>query len=140
MLSQKLIMIPILIFLHWIGDYLCQGILADMKQKNWWEKQFVNAVEFKKSIYSKDYIVALITHSFIWSFIVNLPLMILCVKNPNDTVNLIVYLVSLIAHTGIHAKVDNDKANKKLINLIVDQECHFIQLFFIWSMWLVCIG
>ena len=140
MLTYKFLMIPILIFLHWIGDYLCQGILADMKQKSWWEKQFKSSEEFEKSIYSKDYIVALITHSFVWSFIVNLPLMMLCVQSPNDLTNLLVYFASLIGHTGLHAWVDDEKANKRSINLIADQECHIIQLFFIWCMWFVCLG
>ena len=43
-----------MIFLHIIDDYGLQGIMKDLKQKQWWQK---NAPD---QLYRYDYIVALI--------------------------------------------------------------------------------
>ncbi len=48
-----------MILLHIIDDFHLQGILANMKQKNWWLKQ-----KGYKDMYEHDYITALTIHSF----------------------------------------------------------------------------
>ena len=47
-----------MILLHVIDDFHLQGILASMKQKEWWKKQ-----EGYKDLYKDDYITALMIHS-----------------------------------------------------------------------------
>lgn len=113
-----------MIFCHIVDDYYLQGILASMKQKSWWNK---NAPD---KMYKYDYIVALLMHSFSWSFMVMLPVtiyVILCNLNLH-TILIIIYIVNTI----IHAIVDDLKANKLKINLIVDQSIHLVQILLTW--------
>ena len=65
----------IMLFLHILADYNLQGILASMKQKEWWINTY--NVNINKTKYRYDYKAALLVHSFIWSFIVCLPFFIL---------------------------------------------------------------
>jgi hypothetical protein len=110
-----------MVFLHIIDDYKLQGILASMKQQNWWQKQ-----ENYKSLYKYDYIPALLEHSFSWTFMIMLP--IAFSMQFKIGLWLIAYIVNLI----IHAFIDDLKANKLKINLIVDQLIHIIQIFITW--------
>lgn len=114
-ISNELILLS-MIFLHIVDDYYLQGILAKMKQKNWWEKQTTN----KK--YKYDYIIALFEHAFSWTFVVFIPLFII------NKWNIFFFIGNLI----IHAFIDNLKANKLKINLIQDQFVHFIQIILTW--------
>jgi hypothetical protein len=107
-----------MIFLHIIDDYRLQGILASMKQKNWWREQ----KEYKE-LYKCDYIWALLMHSFSWAFMVMLP--IAYVMNFNITG---LFAIVFIANVLIHAFVDDLKANKRKINLIQDQTIHLMQI------------
>jgi small-conductance mechanosensitive channel len=108
-----------MIFAHIVDDYYLQGILAKMKQKSWWEK---NA---PAELYKYDYIVALFMHAFSWSFMINLPTLLVS----NDYILMCIYMV---VNTLIHAWIDNDKANRHHINLITDQICHLIQIVNLW--------
>ena len=110
-----------MVFLHIIDDYKLQGILASMKQQNWWQKQ-----ENYKSLYKYDYIPALLELSFSWTFMIMLP--IAFSMQFKIGLWLIAYIVNLI----IHAFIDDLKANKLKINLIVDQLIHIIQIFITW--------
>ena len=56
-----------MIFFHIVDDYYLQGWLASAKQKSYWEQ---NAPD---EMYKKDYIWALIMHSFSWAFMIMLP-------------------------------------------------------------------
>lgn len=109
-----------MIFCHIVDDYYLQGWLASGKQKDWWKKQGNNP------LYENDYIIALICHSFSWSFMINLPLMLYLLYTNNF--NPIFYSISIVVNMVIHAIVDNLKANVKTINLIQDQSVHFIQI------------
>lgn len=117
---MKIIILFAMIFCHIVDDYYLQGWLASGKQKDWWKKQGDNP------LYKNDYIIALICHSFSWSFMINLPLMLylLYVNNLNP----IFYSISIVVNMVIHAVVDNLKANVKIINLIQDQSIHLIQI------------
>lgn len=104
-----------MVFLHIIADFLVQNdVLIKLKQKKTWE-------EYNESgRYTYDYIPALLAHSFSWAFITFLPL--LYYKN------IILYCITIIVNTVIHAYIDDLKCNKFKINLIEDQLFHLIQI------------
>lgn len=115
---NKIFIVLLMIFCHIIDDYKLQGILASMKQKKWWKEQ----KEYKE-LYRDDYICALITHSFSWSFMIMLP--IVFVNSFKLNVN---FLIMFILNMITHAVVDDLKANKFKINLIIDQLIHLAQI------------
>ena len=123
--SQRLLILFIMIFCHLIDDYKLQGILANMKQRQWWKE---NA---NKYIYRNDYKVALIEHAFSWSFMITLPFLIISFIQ-NNTFLMILLVISYFMNTIIHAFIDNLKANKYIINLVEDQFAHLIQIICTW--------
>jgi len=116
---MKLLILFAMIFAHIVDDYYLQGILAKMKQKKWWEE---NAPD---KMYRYDYIVALITHAFSWSFMITVPTLFVSDKY-------LVMCMFIVANTILHAYVDNKKANERCINLIADQLCHMMQIIGLW--------
>lgn len=106
-----------MIFMHIVDDYYLQGVLAKLKQKDWWKE---NAPE---QLCKYDYIVALLIHSFSWAFLIMLPINIYNSFDANY-----VFILTLFANCFIHMFVDDLKANKKKINLIVDQTTHLLQI------------
>lgn len=121
MTDNKIFILISMIFLHIIDDYKLQGILASMKQKKWWKEQ-----KEYKSMYKYDYIIALLTHSFSWSFMVMLPIAFALGFDIDWWA--IAYIVNMI----IHAVVDDLKANKFKINLVIDQSIHLVQIIVTW--------
>lgn len=117
-----------MLFLHLIADYNLQGILAQFKQKKWWKENYPQAQ------YKNDWRIALVEHSFMWSFLVYLPLLgyMGVTSGWNEAGWLFSALVGF--NTVIHAMVDNEKANKGTFNLIEDQLVHFVQ---IWASWML---
>ena len=107
-----------MIFMHIINDFLLQGILASMKQKEWWKKQ-----DGYEEMYKYDYIVALIMHSFSWVFMMMLPIAIATRFNVG-----LIYYIGVLVNAVIHCFVDDLKANKKKINLMDDQLLHMMQI------------
>ena len=109
-----------IIFCHILDDFCFQGWLASAKQKEWWEK---NAPE---PLYRFDYICALIMHSASWSFVITVPLKVYstAMHFGNGWILAIMFLVN----ATIHAIIDDLKANKKKINLVIDQSLHIIQI------------
>jgi hypothetical protein len=107
-----------MIFCHIIADFNLQGILASMKQKSWWEKQ-----EEYSSLYKYDYIISLIIHSISWTFLIMLPLAIYY-----DFKISYLFIIQFILNVVLHVVIDNEKANRKTINLITDQILHLIQI------------
>lgn len=112
----KICVALIMIFLHIVDDYYLQGILAKMKQKDWWIKNNPD----KK--YRFDYLVGLFMHAFSWTFMIMLPAML------NGYFPIWLFGLNVI----IHSVVDDLKANQKKINLIVDQLIHIIQILITW--------
>lgn len=106
-----------MIFLHIVDDFYLQGWFASAKQKHWWE------VVAPDKIYENDYLWALLMHSFSWTFMVMLPLMV-----TNWGVLSNVFFLCFAVNIIIHAFVDNLKANAKKINLIQDQIIHIVQI------------
>lgn len=123
----KILILLCMIFCHIVDDYYLQGILASMKQKKWWE---TNAPE---KMYKQDYKMALFMHSFSWSFMVLLIPAIYLLLTKSDIDNTIAMIVPLfIMNLILHYEIDDMKANKKWINLIVDQTVHIIQIIISW--------
>ena len=115
-----------MLFLHIVDDYYLQGWLASAKQKSWWEK---NAPE---KLYSKDYIMALCEHAFSWTFMIMLIPGIYTYFTVSDPNISIYYIWVFFLNWLIHCFVDHMKANRKEINLIVDQLIHILQVILAW--------
>ena len=120
-MDNKIFILLSMIFLHIIDDYKIQGILASMKQKKWWREQ-----KEYKSMYRYDYIPALIEHSFSWTFMIMLPIAVVLHFNIGW------WTIAYIVNMAIHAYVDNLKANKFKINLVIDQSIHIVQIVVTW--------
>ena len=119
---NKIIIFLLMIFLHIVDDYYLQGWLSSAKQKKWWEE---NAPD---ELYKYDYIWALIMHSFSWTFMVMLPV-VLFSHNIIETGYILIFLLNII----VHALTDHKKANLKQINLWEDQLIHFVQIVLIFK-------
>ena len=117
----------LMFFAHIVDDYYLQGWLASAKQKKWWEK---NAPD---KLYKFDYIMALFCHVLSWSIMIFLPILVYSLIN---NVNLNWFYLAIPINLIIHAIVDDLKANKFKINLIVDQSIHFIQIIITWVIFL----
>lgn len=116
---SKVFILLAMIFCHIVDDYyLQQGLLANMKQKLWWTKQEQYADKYKY-----DYLVALIIHSFSWSFMIMLPIAFI----DNFKVGA-AFTVMFFANAITHGIVDDLKANKFKINLVQDQTIHIYQI------------
>ena len=114
---SKIFVVMLMLFCHIIDDYYLQGILANMKQKKWWEE---NA---PKSMYKHDYIVALLMHSMSWSFMIMLPIAIYNGFNVG-----VAFVIAFVVNIIVHAITDHTKANLFKINLIQDQTIHIVQI------------
>lgn len=119
-----------MLFCHVFDDYFLQGCLANLKQKDWWIEQFTVKCtdKYKLTDYEKinkckhDYIMALACHAFSWSFMIMLPIAIATSWNMGWL--FLAYPINML----IHMYVDDLKANKKKINLVIDQSIHFAQI------------
>lgn len=114
---NTLFLVLSMIFCHIVDDYYLQGWLASAKQKKYWQD---NAPD---KMYQYDYIWALIMHSFSWSFMVMLPIAFSLSFDVN-----VLFVVVFVFNVVIHAFTDDLKANKKKINLWVDQIIHLTQI------------
>lgn len=118
-----------MIFFHIVDDYYLQGWLASAKQKSWWQE---NAPD---KLYKNDYIMALFMHSFSWSFMIMIPIIIYSLVSGIGLKEwlIIPYLVNM----AIHALTDDTKANKRSINLIQDQAIHLLQIVITWFLFML---
>jgi len=114
---SKLFVLTLMVFCHIVDDYYLQGVLASMKQKNWWTQNTPG------KLYRYDYIVALVMHGFSWTFMVMLPIAALYSLNPPY-----LFYWCFTLNVAIHAFTDNVKANLRTINLIMDQSVHIEQI------------
>ncbi len=114
---SNVFIILLMVFLHIIDDYHLQGILAEMKQRDWWRKQY------PERMYNYDYVMALAMHSLSWSFMIMLPIAFAADFNVGLRF-VFVFMVNAI----LHGFVDNLKANKRKISLVVDQSIHLLQI------------
>ena len=125
---MKIALLIFMLLAHITDDYYLQGWLASAKTKNWWKK---NAPD---KLYSKDYIMALFCHSLSWSIMVFLPILIYGLYNQID---LNWFYLVLPINLIVHAIIDDLKANKFKINLIIDQSIHFIQIFITYTIFVL---
>ena len=117
-----------MIFCHIIDDFYLQGILAQMKQKQWWVQNAPG------NLYENDYKIALMFHAFSWVCSIHIPIVIhiaYCDWYYNTIAVLIIFIIDWL----IHAIVDDLKANKKVINLVQDQTIHLIQIIATWFLY-----
>ena len=114
---SNIFIVLLMIFCHIVDDYYLQGWLASAKQKKFWQE---NAPE---KLYKYDYIWALIMHSFSWAFMIMLPIAFI---NGFDLG--VPFLIAFIVNLVVHAITDDLKANKRKINLWVDQIIHLCQI------------
>ena len=122
---NKVFILLAMIFCHIVDDYYLQGWLASAKQKKYWQE---NAPE---KLYKYDYIWALIMHSFSWAFMIMLPIAI------SLKFNIGWWVIAYIVNSVIHSFVDDLKANKLKINLIVDQSIHILQIVITWLIFII---
>lgn len=120
------ILLLVIIFLHVLADFNLQGIMADMKQKEFWKKY--------PSKYQFDYVMPLIGHAFQWSFFVHLPILLVAIWIQRDLLEMYAAL-SIVFHTIVHAGIDTLKANDHKTTLIQDQFYHILQLIVIWAIY-----
>ena len=121
-MNNNIFILLSMIFLHIFDDYkIQQGVLAMLKQKNWWKEQ-----KEYKPLYKYDYIPALIEHAFSWTFMIMLPIAI------SLHFNLGYWVIAYIANMICHAIVDDLKANRYKINLVIDQTIHICQIVITW--------
>ena len=125
---MKIALLIFMLLAHIVDDYYLQGWLASAKQKKWWEK---NAPD---ELYSKDYIMALFCHSLSWSIMIFLPILIYSLYNQID---LNWFYLAIPINLIIHAVIDDLKANKFKINLIIDQNIHFTQIFITYTIFVL---
>lgn len=134
-----------MVLMHILEDFHLQGILADMKQKGWWDDRFIEKAEcsdlteegkdhYYESMFTKyhrDYIPALMMHAFEWSMFIHIPLMVWygwTLGIPFETDVVWTFIGSIVINTLIHAYVDDLKANRLKINLVQDQLIHVLQM------------
>ena len=132
----KILLLLAMIFLHIVDDYYLQGWLATGKQKSFWEQ---NAPD---QLYKYDYIMALFMHSFSWAFMIMIiPTINVFVITPTTNINVMTILIIsvFIFNLCCHMYIDNLKANKKKINLIIDQSIHLLQIIWTWFTFVVVV-
>ena len=123
--------------MHIIDDYVLQTVLSKLKQRDWWLDQ-----PGMSWFYRNDYKAALLCHAFEWTgSIMILP--IIYTYSYRDQLNyntvgaILVFL--FVLNTIAHYRIDDMKANLKIINLVQDQIAHFIQILFTFSIWVLSI-
>ena len=122
---MKLLLILLsLLFCHIVDDYYLQGWLASAKQKSWWQE---NAPD---KLCKNDYIMALFMHSFSWSFMIMVPIVVYILASGTELKEWLI--IPYFANMAIHAIVDDLKANKRKISLVQDQMTHLIQIGVTW--------
>lgn len=125
----KIILLVAMLFFHLLDDYKIQGILATMKQRDWWKENAPN------KLYQYDYIMALVEHAFSWTVMVHIPAWVyvyMCgVKQLLWT-----YIIAFLLCWMIHAVTDHAKANMHKINLVEDQMIHLFQIIVLWLLYI----
>jgi hypothetical protein len=117
----------IMILLHIIDDFVLQPVcLSKLKQKEFWKRN-VSEEDYNK-LYEHDYFAALVIHGLSWSIMIHLPFLLIGHYHSAPVACFI------ICQCILHSYIDNEKANKKKINLIDDQAMHFAQIVISWCL------
>lgn len=140
MLTYKAFIFITMVLLHILEDFHLQGILANMKQKSWWQSECVKlGITYDSSKYRRDHIISLIIHALENSIFITLPFIVdglitTFTTIPNNSF-FIGWAFIIFANTVVHAIIDDFKCNSKGINLIVDQILHFIFIILFFSLY-----
>lgn len=110
-------LVLLMIFLHIFSDFTLQGLLGQLKQKNWW----IN--NYPQKLYKYDWITSGILHAFEWAFVIYIPIFI-----KYKFVLTLPIGISFTINIIIHFIIDHLKANKQNISLTVDQIYHILQI------------
>ena len=121
---NKLYVIVLILMLlaHIFADFHLQGILADMKQEQWWKQQ-----DGYNSKNKYDYLAALVIHSAEWTLWMMIPLFLL------PHLDLGIFLLLAAFNIVVHSLTDNSKANYRDISLVQDQALHLAQIAFTYA-------
>ena len=141
---MTVITLLMMVLMHIIEDFHLQGKMGDMKQKMWWEAKSWESVQeltfmndrldqHKRNLekYGRDYIPVLLLHGFEWSMFIHMPILAARVIADGwafSDVFLVLFTASVLVHAAVHVIVDHQKANRLLINLIMDQTIHMLQI------------
>lgn len=120
-----IIVLILMLLAHFFADFHLQGILADMKQEQWWKRQEGYNSKCKCKY---DYLAALAIHSAEWTLWVMMPPLMLL-----PHLDLGIFLLLAALNMVVHSLTDNSKANYKDINLIQDQIIHLAQIAFTYA-------
>ena len=114
------------LFMHVIGDYILQTpFMIAAKQRSYWEQE-AKKMDIDGTAYRYDYIAILAVHSIAWTFCIMLPMVIYSwIMTGHIPAS---FISAFIWNAAIHGIVDDQKANKYVINLVEDQAIHFIQI------------
>ena len=119
---SKIFVFLLMIFCHVIDDFKLQaGVLVNLKQSLWWVENVKPHELWQKCRF--DYIMALIMHGFSWAFMIMLPVAFSMGFYPTGA-----FYVAFVINWAVHSFVDDLKANRFKINLIVDQTIHIVQI------------
>lgn len=119
LIGNTLFLLASMFFMHVVADFNLQGIMASMKQKDWWKTQ----KNYDEALNRTDYKFPLFWHSFQWTFCIMLPLFIA----DNFKINFI-GLIFFCLNICCHYIIDNAKANGHYIGLVHDQFFHILQI------------
>jgi len=126
--TRVLVLLVAMILFHLLDDYKIQGILSQMKQRDWWAK---NALD---ELYKHDYIMALAEHAFSWTVMVHIPAWVYAYLYGAKQL-LGTYIIAFLLCWLIHAVTDHAKANMHKINLVEDQLIHLFQVVVLWLLY-----
>ena len=110
----------LMIFMHIVADFNLQGWMATSKQKSYWKD--------KGKCCKYDYIIVLLVHSFQWTFLITLPIVIFKNGFNFNSCFIIIFVINML----IHFFADDLKCNRKIGNLITDQILHILQIILIY--------
>lgn len=120
------VILLIMFFLHITSDYYLPNNLTKIEQIWWWIENSPN------SKYRNDYIVALIEHGFIWTFIIHTPFFIiyfLRIYTIQPWIPIITFLFNWVIYT-----ITTDlRVNKLELNLVENQVINLFQIIITWG-------
>ena len=114
-----------MLFLHIVDDFHLQGILANLKQKAWWEKNAPG------DMYKGDYAIAMLAHGFSWACMVMAPLWYFGLVTGRSLA------ISVMVLGWSHCEIDDAKCNRLKISLCTDQLLHVLQIVLAWAIFVL---
>lgn len=123
---KEFLLLIAMIFFHIWDDFGRQGILANMKQKEWWKKQ-----EGYNDMYKYDWIPALLAHSFSWTTMISIPVIIYCYIF-SVKIRLLCVIIMFVTNVIMHFIVDHGKCNIHAYDLCTNQMYHILLIFASW--------